>query len=218
MKPWDPAKIRVVGMVIDQTSGQILNAAQKQLIGGKVNLVFNLDMSSDASLKATDVIYVSGSFNDYIEPGTDGSVALRDYDGDKVYSAVIDVDPNQTILYKYYKNSGYTGVEPNIDKHSVVIGASDASVSDVWGTSSIESTQLQSVGIYPNPFNGFITLSNLENVSNIRITNILGQEVLSVIPSDNILNIPTTKLEKGVYFITLTDLSDMKRTERIVKQ
>ena len=61
--------------------------------------------------------------------------------------------------------------------------------------------------IYPNPTNDHITIDfgNLDNVEgwNIKIINILGQEVLSQ-PMDND-KINVSELSKGVYIIRISD-------------
>ena len=63
------------------------------------------------------------------------------------------------------------------------------------------------INIYPNPANEYITIDfgNLDNVEgwNIKIINILGQEVLSQ-PMDND-KINVSELSKGVYIIRISD-------------
>ena len=63
------------------------------------------------------------------------------------------------------------------------------------------------INIYPNPANDHITIDfgNLDNVEgwNIKIINILGQEVLSQ-PMDND-KINVSELSKGVYIIRISD-------------
>ena len=71
--------------------------------------------------------------------------------------------------------------------------------------------------VYPNPFDGYITVKNASKLSRIIISNVAGQRVKDLVnPTENI---QTGDLRSGIYFITLVDQDDkIARTERIVKQ
>ena len=77
--------------------------------------------------------------------------------------------------------------------------------SEVLNTNT--ATYESNINIYPNPANDHITIEfgNLDNVEdwNIKIINILGQEVLSQ-PMDND-KINVSELSKGVYIIRISD-------------
>ena len=76
-----------------------------------------------------------------------------------------------------------------------------------WFLSTNTANYESNVNIYPNPANDHITIDfgNLDNVEgwNIKIINILGQEVLSQ-PMDND-KINVSELSKGVYIIRISD-------------
>ncbi len=71
--------------------------------------------------------------------------------------------------------------------------------------------------VYPNPFDGYITVKNASRLSRVIISNVAGQRVKDLVnPTENI---QTGDLRSGIYFITLVDKEDaVAKTERIVKQ
>ena len=78
-------------------------------------------------------------------------------------------------------------------------------VSEVLSTNT--ATYESNINIYPNPANDQITIDfgNLDNVEdwNIKIINILGQEVLSQPMNTDKINV--SELSKGVYIIRISD-------------
>ena len=66
----------------------------------------------------------------------------------------------------------------------------------------------QSIAVYPNPANGYVTLSG-ESLSTVRVYNALGQKVDEFEANGNELRINTTGYENGVYFVK-TDETTLK--------
>ncbi len=81
----------------------------------------------------------------------------------------------------------------------------------------IRSNELELVSVFPNPFNNTLTLNNLVNVTDVIITNILGQTVMTVNSSEEKIVISTSNLDKGIYLITIVDSNNNTKTERVVK-
>jgi hypothetical protein len=76
-----------------------------------------------------------------------------------------------------------------------------------------------SVNVFPNPFNNRITINGLANAKQIRVSNMLGQEVMSVaLAGQESKEISTEKLNRGVYFVTITDGNNNAKTVKVVKQ
>ena len=85
--------------------------------------------------------------------------------------------------------------------------------------SGINHSEELSVSIFPNPFSNKFTVANLNNASQIIISNILGQALKTVnIENLTTTTIPTSDLQNGIYMITVIDNKNNKRTERVVKQ
>ena len=61
-------------------------------------------------------------------------------------------------------------------------------------------TEHQDIMLYPNPANGFVTLSG-ENLGTMRVYNALGQMVEELEANGSELRINTTRYENGVYFV-----------------
>lgn len=189
-----------------------------------VNLTFNVDMTNAEGFTAgTDNVYVTGSFagegDGWNTPGEGESIMLTDEDGDMIYTGVAQVDGNQTVEYKYFINAGWDGGEwDGGDNRSIVIEEDDVTVNDIFGTTTINDAQLEKVALYPNPFTNTLTIDNLENVSEVIVSNVLGQRVMTLDQVDRKMVVSTSDLETGVYFITIVDNNNNTRTERMVKQ
>jgi hypothetical protein len=83
---------------------------------------------------------------------------------------------------------------------------------------STESFTNQNFKIYPNPTNGILNINaNSDTYYDIVLTDINGKIIIKKESLHNINNIDISKLDKGVYFVTLTsNLST--RTSKIIKK
>jgi len=113
-------------------------------IGNNVLVVFNVNMFNaidDGSFNAnTDEVYVTGSFNEWKEPGLDGTILLK-ASGNNVFSGSIQVDANLGIMeYKYFINTGWDNGDPYNEgaNRSATIGETDLTISDQFGNLSTE--------------------------------------------------------------------------------
>ncbi|HCC31806.1 MAG TPA: hypothetical protein DEQ03_17405, partial [Marinilabiliales bacterium] len=61
-------------------------------------------------------------------------------------------------------------------------------------------------------------INNAEKAAQIVVSNVLGQQVMTVNKINNRQEISTESLSKGVYLITIIDQYNNMRTERVVKQ
>jgi len=121
------------------------------------------------------------------------------------YSSILDHN-YQVIGVVYNRNTDYK-VEPRIETDIMDLSAMN-DVNDL----------ANSIRVYPNPFDKFITLNVSSNVviTKAVITNIAGQLVKEVINPNN--TIPTSELRSGVYFISLHTVDGIAKTERIIKR
>ena len=79
----------------------------------------------------------------------------------------------------------------------------------------------EDITLYPNPTTGVMTLSGIDmnSLSDIEITNQLGQQVMSIAPSKldaNTLDI--RNLNKGIYFVQVTNNTDKSKTFKVIKK
>ncbi|MCA0152772.1 T9SS type A sorting domain-containing protein [Winogradskyella vincentii] len=85
----------------------------------------------------------------------------------------------------------------------------------VLSTSDIE--EQASFSYYPNPVNNTLTLNAQNNIENVRMYNMLGQEVMNVKPQTLDSELDLSRLETGTYFVQVT-IVNVTKTVRVVKQ
>ncbi|NOX87207.1 MAG: T9SS type A sorting domain-containing protein [Chlorobi bacterium] len=103
----------------------------------KISVTFKVDMAEAEDFNpATDDIYISGSFADWAQPGSDESFKMSTGLQIKVYELTLDVDSGE-IMYKYFivrdntpswDNGEWNG-EPN--RKAIVTG--ESTYFDYWG-------------------------------------------------------------------------------------
>lgn len=72
---------------------------------------------------------------------------------------------------------------------------------------------------YPNPFSEMININNAEMVSQIRISNLVGQEVINYTNNGSSdISIPVAELNQGIYIIVVEMNSGEHFTQKIVKK
>jgi len=99
---------------------------------------------------------------------------------------------------KYWINTGYwSGSTDGAE------GPFDLSVTstDVTLVSSVEDNQIAGFKFYPNPVNHTLNLSAQNNIENVNIFNVTGQQVISVKPEATQTQIDMSKLQNGIYFV-----------------
>jgi polyhydroxybutyrate depolymerase len=92
------------------------------------------------------------------------------------------------------------------------IGCIPTAVNDI-------ATEGPDVNMFPNPAGNFLTLrwNDSEEVTSIRIKDILGKEVLRVqVNGQNPITISTQKLNKGIYFSQMISGSEVLYSRKII--
>jgi hypothetical protein len=74
------------------------------------------------------------------------------------------------------------------------------------------------VRMYPNPVQSMLYISGLVNGTSIRLINVFGQEVQSMISSGAIVNMDMSVLLAGTYMVYCTDAAGRVTADKIVKQ
>jgi hypothetical protein len=72
------------------------------------------------------------------------------------------------------------------------------------------------ISIYPNPSNGTISITSLNNIDEIKVTNMLGQTIYETKPRS--VNTTLALDNTGVYFITLTSGTETSTKKVIVSK
>ena len=80
----------------------------------------------------------------------------------------------------------------------------------------IDSKTLSSVGLYPNPFENEINITNYSDVKSVQIVNVTGQKVKEVIIDGK--TISTKELTSGIYFITIESITGDKVVYKMIKK
>ena len=70
---------------------------------------------------------------------------------------------------------------------------------------------------YPNPVNNTLTLNAQNNIEDVRMYNMLGQEVMNAKPQAVDSDLDMSSLETGTYFVRVT-IASITKTVRVVKQ
>ncbi len=82
---------------------------------------------------------------------------------------------------------------------------------------SIEEFQTQELfTYYPNPVNNVLTLKAQQNIQNVAVYNMLGQEVLRLAPNTVSSEVNMTSLQTGAYFVKVM-INNTTETIRIIK-
>ena len=105
-----------------------------------------------------DTIYISGSFNNWAEPGNQPYCQLNKIDMHH-FQITKDFLPDQTIEYNYYINSGWDGAEGDT-KRKLTFDCEETETHDTAGVYHKNITYLESFSIFPNPFSSHLTIEN----------------------------------------------------------
>lgn len=76
----------------------------------------------------------------------------------------------------------------------------DVSFMTVWENSLGAQEYSNTVTLYPNPANDFVTL-NGENINNVMVFNAIGQKIDEFVVNGKQMNIATSNYENGIYFV-----------------
>ncbi len=88
----------------------------------------------------------------------------------------------------------------------------------VWGqTTSIGSIEETTGLLYPNPTDGFVTVT-MKNLRRVEIVNLLGQCVVEVQGEGDQYRVDISCLPPGVYFVSVSDTGGRRSIHKVVKE
>nr|WP_321236554.1 T9SS type A sorting domain-containing protein [uncultured Psychroserpens sp.] len=103
-----------------------------------------------------------------------------------------------------------------VDGYTTSEGTFDVALSDP--TLSVESFENENAFTYfPNPVRNELTLNAQNNIQNVAVYNMLGQEVLRTAPNAIESTIDMNELSQGAYFVKVT-IGNVTETIRIIKR
>ncbi len=113
----------------------------------------------------------------------------------------------------------YTVTHPNYLTYSSSINFQQETTVDIIlesNTTSSESHLAKGISVYPNPFKETIYIDNYQYVNSVSIHSITGINLLSKPLNSNMVS--TSRLNKGIYIVTVFLNSGEKQVFRLVKQ
>ncbi|HPX05438.1 MAG TPA: T9SS type A sorting domain-containing protein, partial [Tenuifilaceae bacterium] len=136
--------------------------------------------------------------------------------GDYVTNALVTLTATANTGYSFV-NWTEDGTEVSTEATYTFTAESDRTlVANFKVATGIENSTLGNAEVYPNPFGESISLKNHEGVSQIIITNLIGQRVMDV-QLNGASRISTAHLQKGVYLVVLVASDGTRVVKRMVK-
>lgn len=82
---------------------------------------------------------------------------------------------------------------------------------------SVDTNTFETFKYYPNPVVNTLTIESGNTISNVRIYNIVGQQVQVTAPNNLKTTVNMNALEDGVYFVTVT-INNAQKTFKVIKK
>ncbi|MDO9511030.1 MAG: T9SS type A sorting domain-containing protein [Bacteroidales bacterium] len=224
---WDNAEFPSGGpnrsYTIVDTVGGVINlyeAVYNILATPMAPYAYGLNIDGDAEVgKELTGVYT------YFDPNGDLE-ATSTY---KWYVADDNIGTNLTFIAGA-TNMAFTPVEAQYQKYvafevtvvattgTPAIGDPKIVYSSMIGHTGIIDPNANKTKIYPNPMNGELNITNLNNVKRVEMYNLTGQMVKSVENVNEHITLNTNDLLSGMYFIRITGNNGSVSTSKVVKK
>ncbi len=152
-------------------------------------------------------------------------VECATFDGSNTWKVVQSSSTSDTLvvynkMYAYTPTVGevYTSLMGISAQYKTMFELYPRSADDIVVKVGISEDQLAAVSIYPNPVSNVLNVTNLDGISKITISNILGQAMMTKEVSSTQMSISTSGMKSGIYIITLTSETGLSRSERFIKE
>ncbi|MBI9036190.1 MAG: Omp28-related outer membrane protein [Bacteroidales bacterium] len=200
---FNPAEVAIVVMVIDATTGFIVNAQEVYLESS----ILSPEFTSDVVTGLTPLVV---SFTDETV-GDDIASWSWDFDNDGTE------DSNEQNPTFTYETAGYFTVSltvTNAAEESFTIVKENFIHAQGIGVNAIEENNFK---CYPNPATDVITVESLDDLSSIRIFNVNGQVVFARDNNSSKLQIiDISSFEKGVFLMELRTKTETNMVKIVV--
>jgi len=205
---------------------------------GNVPVTLSVDMNREIANGRFDAkknfVAVVGTMNDW---STEYEDELFDEDGDGIYITDLPVfapvgGVGDTMEYKFRIDASWDDAKHEFPggapgrKYIVVdtTGGVENVVDVVWFNDMVlgiddQSIEFQEVSFYPNPVNDIMYIENKVGMQEIRINNILGQEVIRMrLENRQSYQLNTSELEMGLYILNVIGEEGYVGTAKFIKQ
>lgn len=81
---------------------------------------------------------------------------------------------------------------------------------------STDETKINEVKIYPNPFKDVIKISNIKDAEVLKVTDVSGRAVKTIIKPSSEINL--SDLKSGVYFLTIQSKDEKTQSFKVIKE
>lgn len=105
-----------------------------------------------------------------------------------------------------------------VNQYLTTIQLTARSLADFDLYTSVPGIEFAGVSIYPNPFRDHIRVANLDQVETMRLVNSTGQVVAEYTGLSGDIEIATSGLSSGLYFIQLLGKDGSQRVEKLIRQ
>jgi len=167
------------------------------------NLTIETNANPTGSGGDSGMSVYSGSCGSLVEVGCDDDGSL-----DGAYSLVeitaADGLANQVVYARVFEYGGNSLMNFQISAYSATLSTDDFDNPSAFT-------------YYPNPVKNTLTLNAQNNIENVRMYNMLGQEVLRANPNSLDSDIDMSNLANGSYFVKVT-IANVTETIRVIKQ
>jgi hypothetical protein len=186
---------------------------------GNVNSVFLIQINGALSTSTySKVLLINGTQAKNVYWKVDGAVEINDYsvfNGTIVSAGAIDLK---------------TGVSLNGRAHTIVGALTTAAITAIMPTSCIATgiasfdaeNTYNAVTIYPNPFSTYttITINDASQINNaeLRIYNVLGEEVMNTPVTKQLTTLETSNLPSGIYFYKVISNNKPIQSGKLISQ
>lgn len=172
--------------------------------------VATVDISTDftgGTLVDTEIALYSGDCGDLTEIDCDQDGGETELSNGNDYNSIIeDVEVNVGETY-YVRVAGYSSDDAGT--FCLEISTNE--------TLSAEDFNKNGLKVYPNPVKDILTLSDTENITNVAVFNLLGQEVVSKTINATQSQIDMSDLASGSYLVKITADNQVK-TVKVIKK
>lgn len=176
---------------------------------------YSVTVPADGNLTIQTNANPTGSGGDSgmaVYSGSCGSLTLVECDDDDspdgAYSQVV-IEPadglaNQMVYVRVWEYSGNAELNFQVSAYSATLSTDDID-------------NIAAFTYYPNPVKNTLTLNAQNNIENVRMYNMLGQEVMNVKPQNVDSELDMSRLDSGAYFVQVT-IAGITETVRVIKQ
>ncbi|MDD2550763.1 MAG: BspA family leucine-rich repeat surface protein [Bacteroidales bacterium] len=138
------------------------------------------------------------------------------------YDALLIGWAAQTVKNDVEFHAGNSKYSPGAaaDARAVLTGTYSWTITDggELDETAINSTMADNIGVYPNPFQNTINISNASNVNRVVISNIVGKAVMVVDLNPVSNQVIQTNLPTGIYLVTIIANDGSKVTRKMIRE